>query len=479
MDNAVKNFLKNVANTVLKLEIISYYYEHPFTLDNAEGLARWLNRKVEDVTSDLEELVEKELLVREGERETAVYSYHPDRETSALVDKVVSSYRLTRDAVCGEVLKLEKKQEELRKEYQALLFTERGKTETILNSMEEAVVVLNRTGKVLLANEQLLRRFVRAKDIAPGGAALEELVGEGFVAQAVRSSLERMEKGEESLDFSYAERCYKIQSVPVTGPDLQVIEDQEGHPVATVTVFRDVTREREIESMREDFISMLTHDLKNPLGIILGSSTLIIDGKLGILSEKQHKLLSNVVKSCDTMNMLIEDFLTLSRLEAGKLNLCIETVNINDLLQSTLQLFEVQIRDRNLKAGFSTDCEKVRVLGDSIQLDRVVSNLIGNAVKYNREGGRIDVYSVEDGPTVRVDVADTGQGIPEDELPFVFEKFRRASSVKSVKGTGLGLTISRELVTAMGGEIWVKNRESEGCCFSFRLPKAPDQAAPC
>ena len=225
--------------------------------------------------------------------------------------------------------------------------------------------------------------------------------------------------------------------------------------------------------MREDFISMLTHDLKNPLGIILGSSTLVLDGKVGLLNEKQHKLLSNIVKGCGQMERLIEDFLTLSKLEVGQLELDSKEVDLDRLLQSSLQLLNPQFAEKKLEVSYSAQCETVRVLADAVQLERVVSNLLVNALKYNQEGGRIDVSASREGDKIRVDVADTGQGIAEEELPFVFEKFRRASSVEGMKGTGLGLAIARELISAMGGEIWAESELGKGSVFSFRLPGAP------
>jgi len=472
LDNEVKDFLKRVANTVLKLEIVTYYYEHPFAMDTAEGLGRWLNRRAEDLSADLDELVRAKVLTREGQGREAVHSYNPDEHTAALVKKVVSSYRLTRDTVYSEVFKLQQKQAELRREYQKLLFTERGRTETILNSLDEAVLVLDRSETVLLANGQFLKRFALPDAESHTALELEELVGEGEVLQAVRSCVGRMEEKGGSLDFFHKQHCYKVQSVPVSGPDGKVIVDDEGRALATVTVFRDVTQQREIERMRQDFISMLTHDLKNPLGIIFGSSTLVLEGKLGPVTQKQHKLLSNIVKSCVTMERLIEDFLTLSKLEAGQIDLCLEPVNINDLLERTLQLFYPQCREKKLKVSFRSDCADCWVVADSVQLERVVSNLISNAVKYNLEGGRIELYAGKHGKLVQVDVTDSGQGIPQEELPYVFEKFHRTATAQRTKGTGLGLAIARELIRAMGGEIWVESKEGQGSCFSFSLPLA-------
>ena len=476
MDTKVKNFLKSVANTVLKLEILSYYHDHPFAMDNAAGIARWLNRRVEDVAADLGELVKGGVFTRESDEEDSVITFSPDERTGELIDKVVSSYRLTREAVYAEVLALQQKQDDLRKEYQKILFTERGKTETILNSLEEAVLVTSRQARVLLANGRFMERFAAARADSPSGTALEKLVGEGPVAGAVHSSIAKMGEDEPGVDFSHEERFYRVQSQPVTGPDGKIIADEDGTPVAYVTVLRDMTRDREIERMREDFISMLTHDLKNPLGIILGSSTLVLDGKVGLLNKKQHKLLSNVVKGCGLMERLIEDFLTLSKLEAGQLKLDSEEVDINELLQSTLQFLNPQFAEKQLNVSYSTECKTVRVLADPIQLERVVSNLLANAIKYNQEGGRIDVSAIKEGDKIRVDVADTGKGIAAEELPFVFDKFRRACSVESMKGTGLGLAIARELISAMGGEIWAKSELGKGSVFSFRLPRAVSPA---
>ena len=477
MDKQVRQFLKQVVNSVVKLELISYLHEHPFAMDNPAGMAGWLNRQEAELTEALEELTANGLLSCEGRAEAAVYSYIADNPDSAVIERVVSAYRMTRDAVSEELRSLEAKRDQLRKQYETLLFTERGKTETILNSFDEAVVVLNRERTVLLANGRLLQSFGRegvSENVA--GLALTEVVGEE-PADACRSALAQMDSTGEPVDYSHNDYCYRVQSFPVTGPDGRVITDENGQVYATVTVFRDVTRDREIERMREDFISMLTHDLKNPLGIIQGSSTLLIDGKLGQINEKQNKLLGNIVKSCSTMDRLIQDFLTLSRLEAGELKMNLAGLNINSTLKSILQMFNPRIKEKDLSLTFKTDYDNVQVSADSVQLERVITNLVDNAVKYNKQGGRIEVSCGKDESTdmVRVDVADTGKGIAEADLPYVFEKFRRASEDQYTKGSGLGLAIARQLICAMGGEIWVTSTPGEGSCFSFRLPKAPCQ----
>ncbi|HLA38494.1 MAG TPA: histidine kinase dimerization/phospho-acceptor domain-containing protein, partial [Candidatus Glassbacteria bacterium] len=328
MDRAVQDFLKNVANTLTKLEILSYLHDHPFALDNSEGVAGWINRESGEVAQDLDELAAAGVVTREGEGAEAVYSYSLDDSVRETVVRAVEAFRLTRDAVYGQVLEHQRQQHELRRQYQRLLLVERGRTDTILNSLEEAVVVTDREERLLLANERFLNLFCKQSEFRPG-AALAGAVDDSRVAEAVRQC---PESGELESDFHNGERLYRLRKNPVTGPDGKLIADELGRPVGTVTVFHDVTRDREIEKMREDFLSMLTHDLKNPLGVIFGSSTLVLDGKIGLLNEKQNRLLRNVVKSCGQMERLIDDFLSLSRLEAGQLKLNEAAVELDSLV---------------------------------------------------------------------------------------------------------------------------------------------------
>lgn len=474
-EQPVKDFLATVANNTVKLELIAWLIEHPFSMDNASGLAKWLNLDEERVVRALGELSGAGIVHASGSGERTIWSFDPESPLAETAKQSARAWRLTRDSLREQLLDLERREDELHERYEAILSAERGKTETVLNSLEEAVLVTGHGDTVLLANGAMLRRFAAGDSAPAAGATLGEIFRERSVSDVVRRSLELSETGEDrEIDFSCSGSCYRVRSVPVTGADGKVMTGADGERLAAVTVFRDVTREHEIERMREDFISMLTHDLVNPLGIIFGSTTLVVGGKLGELNEKQKRLLTNAIRSCGTMERLIQDFLTVSRLEAGRLNLNPEVFDINTLARDILDLFSDQVREKGLKVSFRAEYEDGRLLADPVQVERVLTNLVGNAVKYNEEGGHITLSTAEDPEgTLRVSVADNGPGIPEDDLPYIFERYRRSSTCGRTKGSGLGLAVVRQLVDAMGGEINASSRPGEGACFTFTLPLEP------
>ncbi|MFC1544895.1 ATP-binding protein [Gemmatimonadota bacterium] len=459
-----------MANTVTKLEILSYFQQHPFAMDNAGGVAGWLNRSADDVSLDLGELAATRVIVRDDGARDAVYSYDPQGEQAELAARAVDAFNLTRDTVYEEVLARQRDHEQMRRQYQQLLDTEKGKTETILNSLAEAVVVTDRQGRVLTVNEPFLSAFATDRERFTPGDSIRELAASAEISDVISRAVDTAGGG--SIDFTSVNCHYVVSSRPVTDGTGRVVEDGEGQSLATVTVFRDVTGEREMEQMREDFVRMLSHDLKNPLGIIYGSSTLVLDGKLGMLNEKQTKLLGNVVKCCGQMEKLIEDFLTLSRLEAGQLVLNTQIVDLGSVVDGVVEISRSQFEQRELTGLYHPPAEKLEVLADLVQLERVVSNLVGNAVKYNRDGGRVDVFCSREGGAARVEVADTGLGIPADEVSLIFDKFRRSAAVERMKGSGLGLTICRDLIEAMGGSISAQSVEGQGSRFIFTIPLA-------
>jgi signal transduction histidine kinase len=232
--------------------------------------------------------------------------------------------------------------------------------------------------------------------------------------------------------------------------------------------------------VKDEFLSHVSHELRTPLNSILGFTKLILDG-YSTDAEEQRTLLEDTFRSAQHLLSLVNDLLDVSRIEAGRVPLHMEEIELRQLLDSTLPLVAVQAASKGLRLADETlDGQLPAVYADEVRLRQVLLNLLSNAVKYTREGGitiRAKTDKVE--KMLRVEVEDTGIGIPPDRREAVFEKFVRVQSdqMRGQEGTGLGLTISRRLVELMGGEIGIEEgTEGRGTRVWFTLRVAPATA---
>jgi PAS domain S-box-containing protein len=225
---------------------------------------------------------------------------------------------------------------------------------------------------------------------------------------------------------------------------------------------------------KDQFLSTMSHELRTPLNAVLGFSDLLGEGRYGALNDKQQRYLSHITNGGKHLLRLINDILDLSRIEAGRLQLQIETVSVEAMFSEagdTLQPLVSKKRhvlERQSIPGLS-------VRADSTRLKQILMNLIANAVKFTPEGGKIELSARRIGDSVRIDVRDTGPGIPPEEQQRIFEAFYRLShSTKAPEGTGLGLAITQRLVELHGGKLGLESQVNEGSCFYFTLPYVPE-----
>jgi PAS domain S-box-containing protein len=225
---------------------------------------------------------------------------------------------------------------------------------------------------------------------------------------------------------------------------------------------------------KDQFLSTMSHELRTPLNAVLGFSDLLSEGRYGALNEKQQRYLGHITNGGKHLLRLINDILDLSRIEAGRLQLQIETVSVESMFSEacdTLQPLVSKKRhvlERDAPPGLS-------VRADSTRLKQILMNLIANAVKFTPEGGKIELSARRIADAVRIDVRDTGPGIPPDEQQRIFEAFYRLShSAKAPEGTGLGLAITQRLVELHGGQLGLESQVGEGSCFYFTLPYVPE-----
>lgn len=230
----------------------------------------------------------------------------------------------------------------------------------------------------------------------------------------------------------------------------------------------------ETERLKRQLVSALAHDIKNPLGIIMGyAETVTSRLREQANGEENLEALQRVQDNAQRIVKLVTGFLDASRVEAGKLEVVQHPVQLNLLIREVGQQQMGDLRQKNLSLSVDLDDNLPEIVGDEAQFDRVLWNLLGNAVKFTPVGGKITMTSRLESDHVCISVKNTGMGIPQDELPLLFSEFRRLKGTGKVDGTGLGLFIVKTIVEAHGGTVNVESKEGEGTTFSIRLPIRP------
>jgi signal transduction histidine kinase len=278
------------------------------------------------------------------------------------------------------------------------------------------------------------------------------------------------------------EQRYDVALTTPTACALQVhtaqVIDDAGRYLGRVFVFHDVTREREIDQMKSDFIDLVSHELRTPLTNIIGFVSLMLEGETGEINEAQRRSLASVQRQARRLSALITDLLDVSRIEAGQVTMRQETVDLAAVAEAMLQELQPQAREKNLTVHFMAAPNLPPVRGDTERLSRVFTNLLGNAFKFTPPGGEVSLTLNVVNGELQGQVRDTGPGIPAEDLPRIFDKFFQVERVATRKsgGTGLGLSIVRGIVEAHGGRVWANSVVGEGTVFTFALPIQPQEA---
>lgn len=335
-----------------------------------------------------------------------------------------------------------------------VLADERTTLAAVLGSTRDAVLVVNESGIILLANPavQSMLGLDAAMII---GQSLEQVVENGAVL------LLFAELPEELQEITLPDgRTAEVSLVPV--------RSEYGEAIGWAAVFHDVTLFKELEQMKSDFVNIVSHDMKNPLSIINMSVDLM--GVFGALNGEQQELQDRIRNTTAYMDELVSDLLDLGKIEAG-IGQELESLDMVALVRTVLDDLKANAVDKQQKVKLDLP-PQATLVGDPGQLRQVMLNLVGNAIKYTSEGGEIGISVRLETNKVEVRVKDTGIGIPQADLPFIFDKFYRVGNeqTKDIKGTGLGLAISRSILEAHGGRISVSSTPDKGSTFTFFLP---------
>jgi signal transduction histidine kinase len=236
-----------------------------------------------------------------------------------------------------------------------------------------------------------------------------------------------------------------------------------------VGVIRDVTEQKKADKLRDDFIATLTHDLRTPLLAAIQTLKFFLDGALGNLEEKQKLLLSTMQKSNEDLLGLVNALLEVYKYDAEKLVLSKADFNIYELTQHVYNELKPLADSKMIE--FNIDCENknLEIFADRSELRRVICNLCGNAINYTNENGKVTITIKSEGKDLIFSVSDTGCGIPQEDIPNMFQRFSQGTSKKRSTGTGLGLYLSRQIIESHGGKIWLESVLNKGSEFSFLL----------
>ncbi|MGD9549143.1 MAG: ATP-binding protein [Candidatus Krumholzibacteriia bacterium] len=248
----------------------------------------------------------------------------------------------------------------------------------------------------------------------------------------------------------------------------------EGDGPAMAYIFRDITRDVESERMKSDFHSMIAHDLRSPMSVIQGYVALMASGKTGEINDTQKEFLGNVVRKITEMTALLNDFLDISKIDAGFVNLKRSRLDLAQVLREVVGDLGPMAASKDLKVDLELPAGELLIHADPLRLTQILRNLMSNAIKYNVESGWIRITARPEGDWARIIIADGGIGMSPEEIAVLFQPYTRGKSERQIKGVGLGVVIVKKLVEAHGGTVDVVSEPGKGSTFTFNMPLADD-----
>ncbi len=343
----------------------------------------------------------------------------------------------------------------------------------IFDSLASGVIAVDLENRVAFLNRAMCRRLgVKAEDWVGRHAA--ELLG--LIAPRLISAEEKfvMRLGwqqDPEAKLSHQLEWKTDDGIVHLREDSGPLRSSEGKLIGRVFVYHDISREKDIDRMKSEFISVASHELRTPMTSIKGSVDLILSGFAGEITSDAQELLEIAQKSCDRLIRLINDILDLSKIEAGQIKLNLARMDLTDIVQRSVRGVR-QIADQaevNLRVHRPSDLPQVEV--DKDRIEQVVTNLLSNAIKFSPAQAEVRVDLTAADGWVQCAVVDAGCGISEKDVPKVFGKFQQVGE-KRKGGTGLGLAITQALIQEHHGKIWIESKVNVGTSFIFRLPAA-------
>lgn len=340
---------------------------------------------------------------------------------------------------------------------------EKEQLSSIVSSMADGIITLNRNGDMIVTNppaENFLEDWYFENNV-------NVTSNKGKLPSALQEILIRVINGEKEV----------MQEISLQGRNWVMIMTplyDQTYVRGAVAVIRDMTEERRLDKLRKDFIANVSHELRTPISLLQGYSEAIVDD-IAETKEEKNELAQIIQEESLRMGRLVNELLDLSRMEAGRSQLNTELINVEQFSNRILKKFSGVAKENNVLLKLTTHLKVDTSNFDPDQMEQVFTNLIDNAINYIGEQGEVHVSIHNDADSFSVTVADNGKGIPDADLPFIFERFYKIDKARTrsakKKGTGLGLAIAKNIIESHGGNITVKSKLNIGTTFTFKIPQ--------
>jgi signal transduction histidine kinase len=340
----------------------------------------------------------------------------------------------------------------------------------LLDSTVDGICLTDMAGNFILGNAPL-QRFALELGFPAQGTVPERLMSIADRTTEPSRFRERMQElgrdlapSEDEFELTESRRVFSGYTAPVTRPD--------GTAVARIWTLREVTADRHLERLRDAFVAAVSHELRTPLTTVSGFLEMLGDEEAA-LSQSGRTYLSAIRRGTTRLQGIVEDLLLVAQIEAGRLELDAERADLAELATATIEAARPAAAEQGIALSLDV-ADHLPLEADPVRLRQVLDNLVSNALKFTPDGGSVALSASNGGNAVRIEVADTGIGIPREEIGQLFSRFYRASTAtgRAIPGTGLGLVIARAIVERHGGTISLESREGEGTRVSVTLPVA-------
>lgn len=338
--------------------------------------------------------------------------------------------------------------------------------QAIFDSMADGILVTDLHNNLVFCNSRAAGMFNLSCD-EDLGRPVQELIRHKELKRLLVNTtrLKTATPGHhETCLLEMGDRQLKVHISPVINRD--------GAPIGTVTLIHDVMQISVMDSLKDDFIFMVSHQLKSPLSSMLMQLSVVVDGLAGDLTAKQKDLLGKAKEKTKGMIILVNDLLDFRRIEEGKILQQIEHLDLQEILQRTLDLMAMSSEDKDITIETHVANDLSFITGDKTGIEAVFVNVISNAIKYTPTGGRVTINIYKSGNDVCIKVVDTGIGIAPEDIHRIFDRFYRVRSetTRAIAGSGLGLSIVKRIVDLHKGTVYIESKENQGTTFMVSLP---------